>query len=87
MSPLGVTKWVLTLCGLTVLFIGIVVNGLYMLVSPRAWYRLPRWFRASGGLPEEEYNRGWATLQVRFVGATFLAVTVWVLYDIVSKHR
>lgn len=80
-------EWILAVCGLAVLIIGVVVNGLYMLVSPRAWYRLPHWFRASGGLPEERYSHGWGAIQMRLVGGTFLAVTAWVLYDVLSKHR
>lgn len=86
MSFLGAAKVFLVLCGLTFLFIGMVVNGLFMLVSPRAWYRLPSWFRASGGLSEEKCTQGWGAVQTRLVGATFLGLTAWVVYDFLSKH-
>lgn len=86
MSFLGAAKVFLVFCGLTFVFIGIVVNALFMLVSPRAWYRLPKWFRASGGLSEEEYGRGWGAIQVRIAGAIALAMTAWVVYDFLSKH-
>jgi len=79
-------RWILVMCLFVVLGAGIVINGLYMLVSPRAWYRLPHWFRASGGLSQEKYGSGWGAIQVRLVGATFLAVTAWVLYDTFSRH-
>jgi hypothetical protein len=86
MSFFGVTKVFLGLCCLTFVFIGIVVNALFMLVSPRAWYRLPKWFRASGGLSEEEYSRGWGAVQVRIAGAIGLAMTAWAIYAFLSKH-
>lgn len=79
-------KWVLATCVLATVALPFVVNGLYMLVSPRAWYRLPGWFRASGGMSEEKYGRRWGAVQVRLTGATYLAVICWVFYDIVSKH-
>jgi len=79
-------KWILVVCGGLVLGAGVIINGFYMLVSPRAWYRLPHWFRASGSLSEEKYGGGWGAIQVRLVGATFLAVTSWVLYEALSRH-
>ena len=79
-------KWVLAICVFAIVALPFVVNGMFMLVSPRAWYRLPHWFRASSGLSEQKYGRGWGAVQVRLVGATYLAVAVWVLYDIISKH-
>jgi uncharacterized protein YjeT (DUF2065 family) len=86
-SVVQIMKWILLACVLVALGAGVIINGLYMLVSPRAWYRLPHWFRASGGLSEEKYGSGWGAIQVRLVGATFLAVTAWVLYDVLSRHR
>ena len=80
-------KWVFALCAIAIVVIGLIINGLCMLVSPRAWYRLPHWFRASGGLPEEKYGRGWGAIQVRLVGATFLGGIAWVIYDVISRHR
>lgn len=79
-------KIVFGMCALVLLGVGVIVNGLYMLVSPRAWYRLPQWFRASGSLSEEKYSSGWGAIQVRIVGASFLAATAWILYDLLSRH-
>jgi uncharacterized membrane protein len=37
-------------CGVLML-----VNGVYMLASPRAWFHLPKWLRASGAFSERKY--------------------------------
>jgi hypothetical protein len=86
-SVVQTMKSILGVCALAVLVVGLSINGFYMLMSPRAWYRLPRWFRATGGLSDEKYGSGWGAIQVRLVGATFLAVIAWVLYDVLSRHR
>ena len=57
------------------------VNALFMLASPRAWFRLPNWIRAQGTLTEEKYATGWGGMTVRLGGAVMLTVIVWVLYD------
>ncbi len=31
-----------------------VINGAYMMISPRAWFRLPGWLGATGSLREEK---------------------------------
>ena len=58
-----------------------VVNGVYMLVSPKAWFRLPAWLRTSGSLTEEKYSHGWGGVQVRLAGALILATIGWVVRD------
>jgi len=63
----------------TALVVG--ANALYMLISPRAWFRLPRWIRAEGSLTEEKYSTGWGALQVRLTGALTLALIGWVIYE------
>jgi hypothetical protein len=57
------------------------VNALYMLISPRAWFRLPRWIRAEGSLTKENYSTGWGAIQVRLTGALTLALIGWVIYE------
>ena len=57
------------------------VNALFMLASPKAWFRLPHWVRAQGSLTEGKYGSGWGGIQVRLAGAVMLAVIGWVLYD------
>ena len=56
------------------------VNALFMLVSPRAWFRLPSWIGVRGTLTEEKYASGWGGIQVRSVGAISLGFIAWVLY-------
>jgi len=61
-----------------------VFNGLVMLVSPRAWFRLPSWLGFQGSLTEAKYGSGWGAIQVRLLGAIFLAVPLGLLYNSLS---
>lgn len=74
---------------LTVAVVGValVVNGLFMVLSPRAWFRLPSWFPGPGSLTEKRYGSGLGAIQVRMVGALFLGVIVWVLYASLLRPR
>jgi hypothetical protein len=36
-----------------------VINALYMLVSPKAWFALPRWLGLQGVLTPEWYGNRW----------------------------
>lgn len=58
-----------------------LINASFMLVSPRAWFRLPSWLRAQGTMTEEKYGKGWGAVQVHIAGALMIGVLVWVLYD------
>ena len=62
------------------------VNALFMLASPKAWFRLPHWIRAQGTLTEEKYGSGWGAITVRLGGAVMLTVIGWVLYDSLTRH-
>lgn len=81
-----VAKAVLVICGAAILAGGLLVNGFFMLISPRRWYRLPRWLPATGSLQESMYSAGWGAVQVRLVGATFIGVTAWVLYAVLTRR-
>jgi hypothetical protein len=59
-------------------------NGLIMLVSPRAWFRLPSWLGFQGSLTEAKYGGGWGAVQVRLLGVVFLAVPLGILYNSLS---
>jgi hypothetical protein len=59
----------------------IAVNAFYMLLSPKAWFRLPDWILAKGTLTEKRFASGWGAMEVRLAGAAMLAVIAWVLYD------
>ena len=64
----------------------ISINALFMLASPRTWFRLPQWLRAQGTLTEQNYASGWGGIAVRVTGAIMLTVIVWVLYDALIRH-
>jgi hypothetical protein len=70
------------------LALGLLINALFMLISPRAWFRLPKWFPArSSSVTEAKYGSGWGVFPVRLGGAFMLAIIVWVLYDIFLTRR
>lgn len=65
----------------------LVINGSFMLASPRAWFKLPEWLAASRGpLTPEKHSSGWGALQVRLTGAVFLGTVVCVIYDKFFSH-
>jgi uncharacterized protein YjeT (DUF2065 family) len=74
---------------LTVAAVGVVlvVNGLFMVLSPRAWFRLPSWIPGRGSLTEKRYGSGWGAIPVRLLGAILVGVVVWVLYDSLLRPR
>lgn len=74
---------------LIVVVVGIVmsVNACYMTVSPRAWFRLPRWIRAAGSLTAEQYSAGWGAIQVRAAGAITIAAIGWVVFQLFFGRR
>jgi len=74
-------------CIASIVGVLMVVNAFFMLVSPRAWFRLPGWIRAQGSLAEQKYASGRGAVEVRLTGAVILAGIAWVLYDSVVKSR
>ena len=70
---------IIGLGGLVVLVIFLAVNGAFMLASPIAWFRLPKWLGAHGSLTAAKYASGGGGLQIRLMGAILLAVIVWAL--------
>lgn len=62
-------------------------NASVMLVSPKAWFRMPFWIRLSGSLRERDYGSGWGAIQVRLLGALLLVVMIWVPYHSCSMRR
>ncbi len=63
-----------------VVVVAVVGNGLLMLVSPRLWFRAPRWARLTGSLSEAKYSTGLGAIQIRMLGACFLAIMIWFLH-------
>ena len=71
-----------------VLGVGLLINALFMLLSPRTWFRLPKWFPArSSSMTEARYGSGWGAMQVRLGGALMLALIVWVLCDMFLNRK
>ncbi len=61
-----------------------LVNGLFMVVSPLAWLRLPRWMGEKPSMTEEEYGHGPRAAFIRVSGAILLLVTVWAVHDLMT---
>jgi hypothetical protein len=64
--------------------LAIGANGIFMLISPKVWFRLPFWIRASGSLSKEKYESGWGATQIRLLGAVFVGIVAWFLYSAFS---
>jgi hypothetical protein len=80
---LHILGWV----GIGILGVGLAVNGLFMLASPRAWFRLPDWLPGTGSMTEEKYGSGFGAIQTRVAGGLLLAIVLWVLYDALLSPR
>ena len=65
-------------CLFGVFFLG---NGLLMALSPRAWFRLPKWIGVHSRLKEEKHSIGLASIGVRVLGVILVALVSWVVYD------
>jgi hypothetical protein len=46
-------------------------NGALMLISPKTWFRLPRWLAGHGTMTEHKYSGRGGQLQVRMLGMVF----------------
>jgi hypothetical protein len=80
-------KLILGVLFIVVFFAFFGLNAMFMLISPRAWFRLPHWLRLSGGLTKSEYGSGWGAVQIRLVGGCFFAVIIYFLWvAATSKH-
>jgi hypothetical protein len=69
--------------GIVTLAIG-SLNGAVMLFSPRKWFDLPEWLSAKGTLTRERYSKGAGAIQIRLLGAAFLALTLWMSSQLIS---
>ena len=66
--------------------LAVSVNAVVMIISPRLWFQMPQWIRASGGLTKERYTSGFGAVQVRVLGAIFLGVMAYFAYAFLSGH-
>lgn len=71
-------------CLIILLGLLLTINATFMLVSPRVWFRLPRWLRLQGTLTKHRYATGWGAIQVRLTGAGMLTAIIWILYDMLG---
>ena len=62
-----------------------LVNAFYMVISPKAWFRLPSWLGLPGVLTTERYGSGWGGLQVRILGMIIIATSGWIAYELFSS--
>jgi hypothetical protein len=61
-----------------------VINAVYMLVAPKAWFRLPRWLGLQGVLTSDRYGDGLGAIRIRVLGGVIIATVVWIASDIMS---
>lgn len=64
----------------------LTINAVFMIVSPRRWFQLPNWLKATGSLTERRYASGWGGDQVRLAGAVLLAFIIAVVWDVLMKR-
>jgi hypothetical protein len=69
--------------GITVVVM--LVNAFYMVVSPKAWFRLPRWLGLQGVLTPERHSSSWGGLQVRILGMIIIATAGWITYKLLAS--
>jgi hypothetical protein len=58
-----------------------VANAVIMLVSPRLWFRMPNWASFRGSMTERRYGDRAGYFLIRFLGATCLGFSLWMIYD------
>ena len=73
---------ILVVLCILMLFSALLINGIVMLISPRAWFRMPSWIRLSGGLAERKYGIGFGAIQVRLLGAVTVTTVFYLLHEI-----
>jgi hypothetical protein len=77
-------KQVIGMICLVVTVVAVVSNAALMLISPRIWFRIPHWVRLSGSLSETKYSSGWGAIQIRVLGACFIAIMIWFLHGCIA---
>jgi hypothetical protein len=65
----------------------VLVNGVVMIISPTRRFKLPSWLRAQGTLTEEHYTRGLGSIQIRLLGAAFVAFICWMGYGLLRGPK
>jgi len=80
----GMKQLILVLCA--ILF-GVfwITNAAIMLGSPKLWFKFSSWSGTQGVMTERKYGNTWGHLQIRILGAIFLAVSLGIIYDLISN--
>lgn len=60
------------------------VNGICMLLSPRLWCSLPDWFAAHGRFTVNDYRTA-RSIEIRIVGAFFVAIAAVIIHGLVTS--
>ncbi len=79
-------KQVIGMICFIVTVLAVLGNGIFMVVSPRLWFRIPHWARLSGRLSESKFGSGWGAIQIRVLGLSFLAIMIWFLHGCASTR-
>jgi hypothetical protein len=59
-----------------------LVNAFYMVISPDAWFRLPRWLGLQGVLTRDRYGNAWGALQIRILGVIIIVTAAWIAHGL-----
>ena len=77
---LHISLWVMFAVSATIM----LINGFYMLISPKAWFALPKWLALQGVFTPERHGSRWGALQVRLLGALIIVTAAWIAIDMLS---
>jgi len=73
-------------CG--VLVLGMAgVNGAVMLVSPRSWFRLPRWLQGNARFTTHDASTFGGSLVIRLLGAVVVSFVLLIVVDLLLPPR
>ena len=72
--------WVMVAVTVTIM----LINAFYMLISPKAWFALPKWLALEGVFTPERHGSRWGALQVRVLGALIIATAAWIAIDLLA---
>jgi len=75
-----------TIIACAFLFLGILVNGSLMLLSPTKWLRLPYWARSVAGISPKRHSAGVGALQLRLTGAVLIGILTGLVYMMFFRH-
>ena len=77
---LHISLWVMFAVSATIM----LINGFYMLISPKVWFALPKWLALQGVFTPERYGSRWGALQVRVLGAIIIVTAAWIATEMVA---